>query len=108
MEYCSGPSLYEFIRKTPQFELHREVTLAQEILLGLKFLHSNGVVHGDLKTGNILLDVKKPTKICNFGLSAVQLDDVVACSERGTLQYLAPERLDGIVDEKGDVWRWVI
>jgi serine/threonine protein kinase len=77
-----------------------------DIALGLRYMHSQGIVHGDLKPGNIVLDRELRAKICDFGLSrSLNLEDA-RTGEIGTFAYMAPEQLQGDLSptEKTDVF----
>ena len=82
--------------------------LAIQVLGAVKHMHSNRVIHRDLKLGNIMLDAKMNVKVGDFGLAAFLVDDderkMTIC---GTPNYIAPEILFG--KEKGhsyevDLW----
>ena len=68
-------------------------------LRALKFLHANGVVHGDIKPSNMMLDRRKRVKIGDFGLARRASDDDGSLL-KGTTKYMAPEVVS---DEFGEV-----
>ncbi|XP_031484501.1 U-box domain-containing protein 33-like [Nymphaea colorata] len=84
---------------TPPLTWQARTSIAAEICSALLFLHSAGVVHGDLKPGNILLDSKLSAKIGDFGIcrllpeqdSTVSL--CVTTNPKGTFAYMDPEFL---------------
>jgi len=80
-----------------------------DIAEGLNFMHSNGVLHRDIKPQNILIDFNGTAKIADFGVSKVLEEDsdtVKGCN--GTYQFLAPEICDDEITEysgkAADVW----
>ena len=83
----------------------------KQILVGLDYLHSNNVIHLDLKAGNILLDAHNILKLADFGLS-IKLPEGTATSRRfstckGTCTHIAPEMIDpkfGKWGRKVDIW----
>ncbi|KAJ7865280.1 kinase-like domain-containing protein [Mycena olivaceomarginata] len=69
-------------------------SLVHDVASGLKFLHDNGVVHGDLKAENILVDKNGVACICDSGMSRIQNVRGFTTSHRaGTMVYMAPELL---------------
>uniref|UniRef100_A0A7S2QMD2 Protein kinase domain-containing protein n=1 Tax=Zooxanthella nutricula TaxID=1333877 RepID=A0A7S2QMD2_9DINO len=80
---------------------------------GLAFLHSQRVVHRDLKSMNILLDAQQNAKICDFGLAqqmpemATHIQRKLDGEEGGSPRYMAPESYDAVhgkITEKVDIW----
>ncbi|XP_061187055.1 serine/threonine-protein kinase Nek1-like [Saccostrea echinata] len=108
-EYCSGGSLFHYLceRKTGLEEYEFKIYLEQ-ILNGVKYLHSKKITHRDLKTKNILLTSDSKIKIADFGVAKI----VDTCSKAantvmvGTPHYIAPEMMGGkgTYDEKIDIW----
>lgn len=74
-----------------------------QIAEALAYAHSQGVVHGDVKPANVLLDAGRRALVTDFGPAEHALPD-----ERvrlaGTYRYMAPERFEGTCDERGDVY----
>lgn len=83
LELVTGGSLQEYILKTTQYSEESVIRLIMQILLGLQYLHSLGIVHRDLKVENILLQgvgTQSEIKIADFGLSAfVGVGEVRTC-----------------------------
>lgn len=107
-ELCENHSLRDLIR-TRKYLTEIEVqSYMFQIIQGLKYIHSNNIIHLDLKPGNIFLDEKLGIKIGDFGLNI----QTRKCSERfftfrGTLGYAAPEVIKP--EKKGysyeaDIW----
>ncbi len=55
MEYCSGGNLAEMLQRVGRLPLPRALRLMDRVLAGVEFAHQRGIVHRDLKAGNILL-----------------------------------------------------
>ncbi len=95
MELVEGQSLASFLRLHPRLGTERLLPLATEIAGGLAAAHQHGVVHRDIKPGNVLLGVDGAIKVVDFGLAYAR-SAVIA--ERGYLAgtpgYVAPEVLD--------------
>ncbi|KAL7753359.1 hypothetical protein RI367_001134 [Sorochytrium milnesiophthora] len=95
MEYIRGGELFFHIVKEKRFSEERVRLYTAEILLGLNYLHSKGIVYRDLKLENLLLDDDGHIKITDFGLckEGIGQDDVTS-TFCGTPEYLAPEILE--------------
>ena len=69
MEYVSGPSLHNILSgKNKKLPLSTALELAQEVAEALDYAHAQGVVHRDIKPGNILLTAGGHAKIADFGI----------------------------------------
>ncbi|XP_041424958.1 protein kinase C delta type-like [Xenopus laevis] len=96
MEYLSGESLEDEL-DNGWLERERVQFYSAEMICGLQFLHSKGIIHRDIKPLNILLDHKGHARISDFGLAVQNVfkDDTIT-GEHGTLAYMAPEVRHGI------------
>lgn len=65
--------------------------MAKDITKGIEYLHSNNIVHGDLKPSNILVSSSYRCKLSDFGLSFKSRPSTRNTQALGTLPYLAPE-----------------
>ncbi|GJV14128.1 serine/threonine-protein kinase RUNKEL [Tanacetum coccineum] len=112
LEYCVGGDLRTLLEqdsKLPENSVH---DLARDLVRGLRFLHSKGIIYCDLKPSNILLDENGRTKLCDFGLSR-KLSDIsktpsslLPQAKRGTPCYMAPELFHdgGVHSYASDFW----
>ena len=79
--------------------------LLLECLRGLQYIHSQGIIHRDIKPQNILLAEKGVVKICDFGIARERSAASAPQTCAGTFQYMAPEVVNGEeYDESADVW----
>ncbi|KAF9260929.1 kinase-like protein [Marasmius fiardii PR-910] len=84
-------TLVQFLRKYPNCNLDR---LLHQIIQGIDYLHSQKVVHGDLKGGNILIDEKGKPRLADFGLTVFAEVTMQSTTDHGgTLRWMAPELL---------------
>jgi serine/threonine protein kinase len=111
LEYIPGGSLGSLITKYgPLSEKLIKIYLRQ-ILLGLKYLHSLGIVHRDIKAENVLLDTDGTIKLTDFGCSG-QISITKSLNEndllnslKGTIPWMAPEViLQKDYGSKADIW----
>jgi serine/threonine-protein kinase len=95
MEYVDGEDLAALLKRIGRLPVQKGVDIARKLCAGLAAAHARGVLHRDLKPGNIMLDMHGEIRILDFGLAAVagQLDAAEVRS--GTAAYMAPEQLEG-------------
>ncbi|KAF9523670.1 hypothetical protein CPB83DRAFT_862451 [Crepidotus variabilis] len=84
-----------------------------EVAKGMEYLHGKGVLHGDLKAANVLVDDKFRCVISDFGQSEMKSEAFRISGEKrphGTLRWLSPELMDGIgqMTQAADVWAFSI
>jgi len=90
MEYLKNGSLASYLADGA-FSASEAVRIAEGVLHGLVHAHSRGILHCDLKPGNILLDDDLSPRLCDFGQSRLSHEQDPAL---GTLYYMAPEQAD--------------
>ena len=91
MEFVDGEDLSESLRRLGHFRQEKAVEIGYQIGCGLAAAHGAGVIHRDLKPGNIMIDAEGRVKILDFGLAQFQKDSAKQQSIRGTPAYMAPE-----------------
>lgn len=102
MEFLEHGSLAERLQYGP-LPVSEAVALFREVAIGLLHAHGKGVLHCDLKPGNILLDQDGKPRLADFGQSRLSHEQVPAL---GTLFYMAPEQADlsAVPDARWDVY----
>ena len=111
MEYVAGEDLKSFIRRSRQIVAGTAVSIAKQICEGLAEAHRLGVIHRDLKPGNIMIDREGNAKIMDFGIArSLSADPITGAGVMiGTPQYMSPEQVEGkAVDERSDIYSFGI
>lgn len=93
MEFISGGDLMDFIANNGSIDENASREIAKQILEAIKYVHSKGISHRDLKPDNIMIAQDDPViiKITDFGLAKSQENESIMKTFCGTLAYLAPE-----------------
>lgn len=99
-------SLHRYNMKEPNISVENHISILFDVLNGLEYMHQDPVViHGDLKTKNILLSNKGIAKIADLGSSRLAHDKITRCV-CGTPAYMAPEMAREQYTEKIDVFAY--
>lgn len=127
LEYVDGMSLDTLVRKKKSFSGVMALLVVYEVCLGLKYAHDRGIVHRDIKPGNILISKRGEIKLADFGIAASEYsqgeDDLdrpavereraagqreltMAGSMLGTPSYMPPEQFadSSSVDKRADIY----
>ncbi len=96
-EYVEGTVLLQMIQRERRLSPSRAVTIAMELLATLGYAHGKGVMHRDIKPGNIMLTAGGSARVMDFGIAQHIADHAPDTPDglRGTPCYLAPEYVDG-------------
>jgi serine/threonine-protein kinase len=109
MAYCQGMTLRDRLEQH-EMTVAEAVDFGSQMAAGLYKAHSTGVVHRDIKPGNVMITSEGCVKIVDFGLAKVQAQDVTlttAESAMGTVAYMSPEQIQGMTaDHRSDIWSW--
>lgn len=111
MEHVDGQSVAHLIR-AGQMSPRHVLRLVPQICEALEYAHGEGIVHRDIKPGNILVDARGRVKVVDFGLAKLldhkprDLSLTRASQVMGTPQYMAPEQLENplSVDHRADIY----
>jgi DNA-binding beta-propeller fold protein YncE/tRNA A-37 threonylcarbamoyl transferase component Bud32 len=111
MRFVDGPSLSELLAERGSLPLDEVVGIVGQVAGALDTAHAAGLVHRDVKPGNILLEGSAPNWrafLCDFGISKLAEDASRLTSTGqfvGTVDYVAPEQIEGeAVDARTDVY----
>lgn len=109
MEYLCGGTLREYLEKNNPLPIAEIKNFLLQIGEGLGEIHKNGIIHRDIKSGNIMLDESGEIRIMDFGLSKSPLVTTMTTMGTiiGTLGYVAPEQITGMhLDHRVDIFSY--
>jgi len=112
LEFVDGCNLHDYVRRNSVLTPHRAAHYIRQAALGLQHAHEAGLVHRDIKPGNLLLERTGVVKILDMGLARFFHEDTQAYVKEyeagfviGTADYLAPEQtIDSRVDIRADIY----
>ncbi|KAI9203653.1 kinase-like domain-containing protein [Polychytrium aggregatum] len=111
LEYVPGGSIQSVLAKCGPFSEPLIKSMTVQILYGLEYLHSEGIIHRDIKSENVLLDLEGVVKITDFGVSkknrsALPYRRASRMSMKGTPNWMAPEVVNNKkgYSAKVDIW----
>ncbi|XP_028549150.1 uncharacterized protein LOC110096990 isoform X4 [Dendrobium catenatum] len=115
-EYMVNGSLRNVLqRDDTTLDRRKCLLIAMDVAFGMEYLHGKNIVHFDLKSDNLLVNLRDPQrpicKVGDLGLSKVKCKTLISGGVRGTLPWMAPELLNGssnLVSEKVDVFSFGI
>ena len=108
-EWAPGGSISALLKKFGTFPINVVKSYVTQALIGLDYLHSHGIIHRDIKGGNILVSNDGAIKLADFGASkrVEALDaesDEMELTMRGTPYFMAPEVFEEKYGAKADIW----
>lgn len=112
MEYVDGASMQDMVRRVGKIDVTRACHYMYWSAIGLQHAHASGLIHRDIKPGNILVDRQGVVKILDLGLARFFLDEEDLLTKKydesvlGTADYLAPEQAvdSHSVDGRADIY----
>jgi len=108
MEYVPGKRLDTFVADLPlqRLSLEMSLALARQIAEALDYAHSQGIVHRDIKPGNVIVTEEGRAKIADFGIAKINRTDFTLPGQvLGTPAFMAPEQLlEGSADGRSDLF----
>ncbi|KAG9086482.1 hypothetical protein FRC06_003065 [Ceratobasidium sp. 370] len=108
-QYLANGNATMYLKRNPQADRGK---LARETAVGMEYLHSMAIIHGDLKAANVLITDTGGAALADFGLSEVKQDSTsranMSENVSGSPRYLSPERWRGVLNKASDVYAWAM
>ena len=106
MEYLTGQDLAARMADPTRMSLRRKLDVACEICEGLEYAHAHGVIHRDIKPGNIFIADTGTVKLVDFGLARLVTSELTRSNVlMGTINYMSPEQVRGErADHRADIF----
>lgn len=109
MEFVAGRTLKEVLAAEGRLMPRRALEISADICAALEFSHRHGIIHRDIKPGNVMLTPNGQVKVMDFGIARALASGATTMTQTsaviGTAQYLSPEQARGeAVDARSDVY----
>ncbi|MEV0391829.1 Stk1 family PASTA domain-containing Ser/Thr kinase [Polymorphospora rubra] len=109
MEFVNGRTLKEVLAAEGRLMPRRALELTADMCAALEFSHRHGIIHRDIKPGNVMLTQNGAVKVMDFGIARALASGATTMTQTsaviGTAQYLSPEQARGeAVDARSDVY----
>lgn len=106
MQYIEGQSLQALIDSGKRFSSQEISEIMRPIGDSLDYAHANGIIHRDIKPGNIMIDRSGKPFLADFGVARIETSTMTqAGTTVGTLSYMSPEQIQGqTVDGRADIF----
>jgi hypothetical protein len=107
MEYVEGETLGNLLRREGHLPPERAGAITADVATALETAHEQGLVHRDVKPGNVMLDREGRVKVMDFGIARAAADDTLTQTGLvlGTASYFSPEQAQGLpVDARSDIY----
>ncbi|GIM97967.1 Stk1 family PASTA domain-containing Ser/Thr kinase [Paractinoplanes toevensis] len=109
MEFVNGRTLKEVLAQEQRLQQRRALEIIADICAALEFSHRHGIIHRDIKPGNVMITQNGQVKVMDFGIARALASGATTMTQTsaviGTAQYLSPEQARGeSVDARSDVY----
>ncbi|MDD5449295.1 MAG: protein kinase [Candidatus Omnitrophica bacterium] len=107
MEFIDGRTLKSIVKQSGPLAANEAMDIILQVGQALAYAHGKGMIHRDIKSGNIMVDKEGRAKVMDFGL--VQIPEITRVTTEGsvvgTAEYMSPEQIsDGEIDSRSDIY----
>jgi serine/threonine-protein kinase len=110
MEYVDGPTISRILKESGAFSDLEAIRIIRQVSEALALAHDKGIIHRDIKPGNIMINSRGHAKLCDLGLARIRNVDESELYEPGTTlgsrRYMSPEQARGLgnIDHRTDIY----
>ena len=95
MEFIDGDDLSSLLRRIGRLPSDKAIEISRQLCAGLHAIHEAGILHRDLKPGNVIIDSRGRARITDFGIAGIEEELKGGEVRVGTPAYMSPEQITG-------------
>ncbi|MFB0534483.1 MAG: protein kinase [Anaerolineae bacterium] len=104
MEWLDGQAVDDLIARQGKLPVNLAVRIADQVAAALEYAHAQGLIHRDIKPGNMMLLPDGTVKVLDFGIAALVAAGQKAKTRVGTVEYMPLEQFNGQADARSDLY----
>ena len=104
MEWLGGQPVDDLIAQQGKLPVDLAVRIADQVAAALEYAHAQGLIHRDIKPGNMMLLPDGTVKVLDFGIAAIIAAGQKAVTRIGTVEYMSYEQFNGQADHRSDIY----
>jgi eukaryotic-like serine/threonine-protein kinase len=104
MQFIDGDTLERILRHRGKLSLREAINITLQVLSALQYAHEKGLVHRDIKPGNVMINKEGRAYLLDFGIAVLGGMGGGEKTPAGTPEYMAPEQLRGRADRRSDLY----
>jgi Serine/threonine protein kinase len=104
MQFIDGDTLERILRHRGKLSLHEAINITLQVLSALQYAHEKGLVHRDIKSGNVMINREGRAYLLDFGIAVLGGMGGGEKAAAGTPEYMAPEQFRGRADRRSDLY----
>jgi Serine/threonine protein kinase len=104
MQFIDGDTLERILRHRGKLSLREAINITLQVLSALQYAHEKGLVHRDIKPGNVMINKEGRAYLLDFGIAVLGGMGGSEKTTAGTPEYMAPEQFRGRADRRSDLY----